>query len=320
MKKALLLLAALALVGGCQKDEPNPKVAVTNPPEATTGGDAEPAAPPKEPESGSEEPTKPSPLPSGPLVAKPNTGGWRSGAVGAAQIAKQADEATRNMKATYAESTFSFVVPEGNTLRLAAGKGQSIGFVRTIDAKRYAIQYLALSDGLTGRAIRSEGGRRLEMTDAGWKPQASKTVLPSDPAALVEEFPLAFPKYVYGPLLDGTDVWSRLYEAWSKGVGGYTVKLEEKSGMNNGKPAKVYRLIAETAKGRPTRIEAVFDERRHLPVAVRVEVTDEAKQVSQFEWRGWWAFDVNFPPESLAQLTSGVKPEDVGKAPKAVKS
>lgn len=316
MKKVWLLLVALGLVAGCQQGDADKATANVNLSEAPKSA---PIVPPRGAETGSELPAKPVPTVPGPLVAKPNTNGWRAGAITAAEIAKRADDATRNLKATYAESSFTFVVPEGNALRLPAGKGQSIGFVRTIDPKRYTVQYLALSDGLTGRAIRADGGRRLEMTDGGWKPQP-KAVVPNDAAMLVEDFPLAFPKYVFGPLFDGTGVWARLYEAWSKGVGGYTVKLEEKTGVNNGKPAKVYRLIAETSKGRPTRIEAVFDERRHLPVAVRVEINDEAKQVSQFEWRGWWAFNVNFPPESLAKLTSGVKPEDVGRTPAAAKS
>ncbi|MCW5942533.1 MAG: hypothetical protein KIS66_09900 [Fimbriimonadaceae bacterium] len=319
MKKAWLPLLALALVSGCQRGESGTKVVVAPAPDANAGVDR-PSAPTKEPTKDSRQPAEPAPTPTPPLIAKPNAGGWSQVDARSQEVAKRADDATLNLKATYAESAFTFVIPEGNALRLPAGKGQSIGFVRAIDRKRYNVQYLALADGLTGKAIRSDGARRLEMTDAGWKPQPGKTVVPADAKALVDEFPLAFPKYVYGPLFDGSGVWTRLVDAWSKGVGGYTVRVEEKSGMNNGKPAKVYRLFAETKQDRPTTIEAVFDERRHLPVAVRVEVTDEAGKVSQFEWRGWWAFDVNFPPESLAQLTSGVKPEDVGKAPKNAKS
>jgi len=305
--RCALAIATLALVGcfGPKKADPQPAD-----PKLPTQGTEQPN--PTEPDKTTE--STPAPAP-GPLVTPKGQQGWSDAKKGALEVAKLADQSPKAMKEAFSQSELSFAIPVGNRLNLPSGQGKAVGVVRIQDGDQWTVQYMAIAEGMQGKAMRREGDKRFELVpgknwDSGKSPKSPTSDYPASDLEFVEKWPLACTKWMHQPLLDGRSFWERTVKAWSSGVGGTKFTFEERPTKLGERTVTHYRLLAETeAKGEKRTIEAVIDGNRMVPVAVRCDWVDAGGQETRIAWQAFWAFGIQYEPGSLATLVHGI--EDV---------
>ncbi len=306
IRRCTLAIAAFAMVGcfGPKQQDPEPAK-----PSPSTSEETQRPDPPK-----TNETTEATPAP-GPLVAPKGQQGWSNAKKGALDVAKLADQSPKGMKEAFSQSELTFSIPVGNRLNLPSGQGKAVGVVRIQDADQWTVQYMAITDGMQGKAVRREAGKRFELVpgkswDSGANPKAPLPDYPASDLEFVEKWPLAFTKWMHQPLFDGRSFWERTVKAWSSGVGGTKFTFEERPTKLGERTVTHYRLLAESeAKGEKRTIEAVIDGNRMVPVAVRCDWVDAGGQETRISWQAFWAFDIQYEPGSLATLVNGI--EDV---------
>lgn len=104
---------------------------------------------------------------------------------------------------------------------------------------------------------------------------------------LVEAWPKHFPKLLFSPFVGGNGTITRYISALSKGVGGYSVKVEERSFVVSNKNFKQYRIYARRpAKGNlpASTVEMIFDDAAWLPVTINATYGDKY----DLNWNTTW--------------------------------
>jgi hypothetical protein len=99
---------------------------------------------------------------------------------------------------------------------------------------------------------------------------------------------------------ESKEVWSSLFDAWSRGVGGYKASFEEQEFKKDGRTASHYRIVASTKKGSPTTVEVIVDKEHLRPLTVRVEGTLEDGRTYNIFWTGLWKTGGKYDPAVFA--------------------
>jgi hypothetical protein len=137
--------------------------------------------------------------------------------------------------------------------------------------------------------VRGDGTKRAELREAGWTEiSASKAPTRTMTEKEVVEWPRRFPVEMFSQYTEGTDAWGPLFEAWSKGVGGYKAVFEEQTFKQDDSTASHYRVFAETKKGSPTTIEVIIDKQHLRPLTVKVNGTLKDGRKYDMYWTGSW--------------------------------
>lgn len=219
-------------------------------------------------------------------IAKPGTRGWTQAGHEPVAFGRKVDRALRELGTAKVEARYFFQLPgpRGGEMRARAR-------LLLDEPDRFSLQYYLPETRVTMKRMVSDGDRSASHDGTRW------TRLPeerSSPRRRLGErevlaWPERFPYEMLRVYSDGTDAWTPILEAWSRGVGGYTVRVEDAEKPAQGTERPYYRVIASTEQGIPTTVEAVFDGARHLPVSVRV-VRSKEEGEAVYTWIGRWAF------------------------------
>lgn len=248
------------------------------------------------------------------VVTPPGSGDWTATRTSAQELASRVDRSLKNLRHAYAGSELLFDIPEGNGLRLPAGRGMSLGNFRIENENRFNLQYVALAEGIQMRAVRNLGQRTELLGASGWTPQEARgpvVTLPASDEEFLRDWPLHFSKSAFSPFLDGVDFWQRTIGAWERGVRGFRLTTEERPATIRGEKRVNYRVHAERSEGEEREaIEVLFDGERNVPITIRVESFAPDRKPLLIQWHAAWAFDMEFAPGVLERVIDTLGPDD----------
>ncbi len=277
--KRYLLCALCLIFAGCQSggdgkakavvpESSIPVVENTKPPApSTTGSD------PVQPKT-----TDPTDVPKIklPTPTKVGTDGWVALKGKPDEFGSRIDNALRNLTNAWADTQ---IVVTNPTIQ-----GTNSGIARFKDPRHFYAEYQLPKDPTSMSIMRSDSDG-VKIMESGKQLSPDATVSPS-----VKGFPGEFTRAVFLPVANGATPWRDLLRAWARGEGGYVLNVEERSFEVQGKQRRIYRVIAETKKGTPTRVEIRLDADHLVPVSIRVD-QPTPKGPAGVIWSAGWKFN-----------------------------
>lgn len=234
---------------------------------------------------------------------------WIGSSASAIEIAKRVDAKMASLTNMRADSSYV----------LGVTKGQANGTVRAeiVNRSKFNIQYPTVVNGIPKiAAFRADGSRVHERTLTQAKGSNEGKVVwqllrsaakpaPKPGTALVQRLSTELSRTIFGGHIDGGTPFTTVVAALSKGMGGYKVRVEERSTKVGQRVIRNYSIIAErtpeaAAKLGGSRIDMVFDRDLYLPVTVRVtqKVAGQA-HTNGTMWTTHWHSGQTFPAESF---------------------
>lgn len=230
---------------------------------------------------------------------------WKRSSIAPATLAKRIDDAIANLKGTYAETNIA--------LQNEKGKGEARSSVKILSPQAFNIEYVTFSGPrLFTSGIRSDGKELAVMETAGWskpRPLGSLSAVPTG-ATLVQAFASNMQRMIWVPITNKKPLFVPLVVALGKGLDGYTLKVEEKSAMVQGRKMTAYRILAQRSPAAAKKlgtgsIEIRIDGARWLPVAARAE-SKSPKGVERYtRWQAFWRFGQKIDPRETKLAKGG---------------
>lgn len=209
-------------------------------------------------------------------------GKWDPSKASLLTVGARMDAKARETKDSLCRAVFTYDDPVDGKL---TGKPQ----IRIQDKDHFEVEYMLPETRQAYNRIKSDGTRTARLVDAGWtEVSRSGAAKRSMTEKEVLEWPRKFPLEMFSVLTEGADAWGPLFEAWSKGVGGYKAVFEEQTFKQGDSSASHYRVFAETKVGRPTTIEVIIDKQHLRPLTIKVNGTRADGKKYDMYWTGSW--------------------------------
>lgn len=157
---------------------------------------------------------------------------------------------------------------------------------------RFRLEYYLMETRQALNVIVSDGEVVAKQENWEWSSlnRQSRSSAPPMTTAELARWSTEFPREMLRYYSDGTPVWGPLFAAWEQGVGGYSVTITEQPVTIRQGQSSVYRVVATTDQGRPTRIEMTIESSRMVPHAIRSEVTLPNGKSRVISWVAQWGF------------------------------
>jgi hypothetical protein len=214
-------------------------------------------------------------------IEKPGTK-WDDASAPMLTVGALMDERARETRNSLCRAVFTYDDPRDGKL---TGKPE----VRIQDKDHFEVEFMLPETKHAYNRIKGDGQRTAQLQESGWtlitKSSTPKRVLTEKEVA---EWPRRFPVEMFSYLTEGVDAWGPLFEAWSKGVGGYTAVFEEQTFKQGDSEAAHYRVYAETKKDGGTTIEVIIDKEALRPLTVKVNGTMKDGREYDMYWTGSW--------------------------------
>lgn len=187
----------------------------------------------------------------------------------------------------------------------AVGKLNFKPVIKIQDQRHFEIEFSTPETEGTFSRIRGDGTHRALKLNDEWEP------LPGFGAAVpgvdVGKWPRTFPISMFSLYRDGSDAWGPLFEAWTKGEGGYTVEVKKQSFKVSGGLSRQYLVTAKTEVGGRTEVQIVIDQESLRPVTVRSVGTIRDGRKYVVMWTGRWQAGGKFEPGTFEIPAPGLK-------------
>lgn len=226
---------------------------------------------------------------------------WVAAESEAGELGKKVDAAVAGLKDTAVQLRFLVNNPEQDL------QGQLNGQFIVEDETKFFMNYtVPESPERTERAV-ADGSRYMWRRSGKWsepKPVESRGASPATGKQLVDAWPRAFPRHVFGALMEDRPTWGPLLEALERGEGGYTTKVERQEFKQDGKTVPFYRVVAERAGPRPQTIEMRFQGQFMLPVTIRLTQKLPDGKEALFQWQASYNFQEDVSKQNFTLPTS----------------
>ncbi|MEX2243074.1 MAG: hypothetical protein WD716_04415 [Fimbriimonadaceae bacterium] len=271
----LLALAALSLVG-CSKKPTATKVTAGAP----TALDPTKVDPPE--------------IPVDVAIGEVGKGGWKKAPGSLSELGVRMDEAMAVTEPLLATAEIVYDDP-------SVGKMTMKSKAQIEDTKTFDIEFTSPETAGSWDRIRGDGTKRAIRKAGAWEYLSRFS---SSPPAFTEQrlldWPSEFPEQMFASFIDGTPVWSRLFDAWAKGKGGYKATFEEQTFKRGEESRSHYKVYATTTKGGPTEVEILVDKERLRPLTIRVIGTNAEGKEYKMMWTGKWNVGGTFDAKTFA--------------------
>jgi hypothetical protein len=243
-------------------------------------------------------------------VPKTGTRDWKPSTLSASALADRVGTALKSLRNTSATTvaTIKTSVPGEQS---AGGIGRVTSAVKVRDDKVYSIEFPVIAVMPETGVMKADGSKRgFSGPNGGGISSKTPIATPApeaswNQAALLKNWPTAFPKLAFMGLTDGKDPWAPVIRGLHSGNDGFKTTVSERVIRFRGKDVRNYRIVAERTPAAakalgPCQIEMVFDGARYLPVTIRVNALQPKKAEFHILWQASWNFRQTFQPKDFA--------------------
>lgn len=225
------------------------------------------------------------------LAQKPSD--WRKSNMKPIDFAKKMDAALLNLKGAIGEASYTCMFFD-------TSMGQAQLSYRVRDNKTYRVDMVKVAKGTTDPLSRqtvvgNAGKVTLISKSTGFKPLTPGANPKFVPASLtsVAAWPSHFQQSVFQSYVTGKGAFEPLVKGLLKGDGGFSIKMESRTMIGNGRSIPQVRLFAirtpaAAKKLGPATIEIIAAEKMWLPLQNRVHMTNLKGQKEVFDWTCLW--------------------------------